>query len=288
MHDDEAPRPMWNAGGTLVTAALARFTDLGFDDEAAGELVTTTARVLAEGLARARSVDDVVGAMRSAIKLASHAVRSVREDREHRALPVLQAACARGCAHCCTLHVSISAPEAIVLGAFLRDTTAPDVLAALRAKLEAFARAVRPLDQAARVRAKLACPLLVDGACSVYPVRPLVCAGASSLDAQACARALDDPESGIPIEPIVHGVMRAMQLGLATAISARALDVGRYELSGALVIALAPTAASRWLAGERIFSRSEADAATETIARTAQAFVARDPHLPRGRRKTKK
>src|SRR5258708_31174491 len=236
---EEPPRPAWDAGGPLVDAALERFRAMGFDPEIASELVTSTARIVAETLASARGRDDVIAAMRGAVQIASLAVRNVRDEHARKRLPIADAACRRGCAHCCKLHVSISAPEAIVLAAFLCDTMPPQELYALKERVRRFAAEVRTLDQAARVRAKLDCPLLSDGACTAYPVRPLVCAGASSLDASACERALDDPASSIPIEPIVHGAMRAVQLGLATAIAARGLDVGRYELAAALAVAIA-------------------------------------------------
>ena len=279
--DDEPPRPAWDSGGAVVDAQLTRFRQMGFDAEIASELATTTARLLADQLEVARTRDDVVGVMRTAVQVASLAVRSVRDDRAQRRLPVMQAACRRGCAHCCRLHVSISAPEAIVIAAFLADTMPADELTALRSKVERFASRVRPMDQDARVRAMLPCPLLHEGACSIYPVRPLVCAGATSGDADACEQALGHPDASIPVEPIVHGAMRAVQLGVATAIAARGLDVGRYELAGALAAALSTDAASRWLAGEQVFEKSAGDLAVESIERTALAFVARDPHVKR-------
>lgn len=278
---DEAPRPAWDSGGDAVSAALRRFSAMGFDAQVASELVTSTARIVSEQLEDARSRHDVIAAMRSAVKIASIAYRTVREENGKKGLPVLQAACARGCTHCCSLHVSVSAPEALVLAAFLRDQLDATAFATLREQLARAAEEVRGLDQAARVTAKTKCPLLVGDACSVYPVRPLACAGASSVDASACEKALDDPNAGVPIEPIVHGAMRAVQLGLAVALSARGLDVGRYELAGAVAAAMADDAAARFLAGERVFERSAADVDESVIARGAEAFVTRDPHLPR-------
>jgi hypothetical protein len=284
---EESPRPYWASGGPAVDAALARFDRMGFEAEAAGEIVTSTARAVAERLATAVTRDDVVGATRATAQIASAALRGIRAGRTEKHLPVLTAACARGCAHCCKVHVSISAPEALVLAAFFEDTLPAGELAALRERLARFSDEVRSLDQTARVAAKLACPLLVDDACTAYPVRPLVCAGASSLDATACARALDDPDGAIPLEPLVNGVLRAVQIGLSAAISARGLDVGRYELAGALAVALSPRAAERWLAGERIFSRSAADAPLAVIAPVADAFCERDPFLPKDYDKTR-
>lgn len=73
-----------------------------------------------------------------------------------------------------------------------------------------------------RFRARVPCALLGDdGACSVYAARPLACRAASSLDAGACARALDrgDASGELPIEPWGFASMRAAYAGLRRALS---------------------------------------------------------------------
>jgi hypothetical protein len=273
--DDEAPRPPWDAGGPHVQAALAALAARGFDAEAGSEVVTSVSRILAEQLADARGEGArlaPIGLMRSVLRLGSNVVRGAREGAR---LPIAASACAVGCAHCCRVHVSVTPPEAFVLAAFLRDTRAD--LAAVTARVVEAAERVRSMDQDARLAAKLACPLLEGERCAAYPARPLACAGANSFDAAACARGGE-----IPLEPLLLGGLRATSLGLSVALAARGLDAGRYELAHALAVALTvPDAAARWLAGERLFTATPADPEPARLAATHDAFVARDPHLPR-------
>ena len=270
----EAERPAWDSGGPAVLATLEKLAEKGIDPELASEIVTSVSRIATDALRDARGRPGVIGAMRAVVGLAGQVVRGAREDATRRRLPVATTACTSGCAHCCKLHVSISAPEAIVLAAFLTDTVKPNDLATLAARVEAMAVRVALLDHDGRMRDNGDCPLLVDGRCSVYPVRPLACAAANSLDAAACARGGE-----IPIESQQLCAIRATQIGLAVASAARALDFGRYELCGALAIALqTPDAADRWLAGEHLFQATPGD---PVISDTTHAFVARDPHLSR-------
>lgn len=273
----EAPRPDWDSGGPAVQQVLAAMAGRGFSPEGASEIVTSVSRILAEALAGARGRGGVIEAMRLTVGLASRAVRGARDDAGRRSLPVVATACADGCAHCCRVHVSISAPEAIVLAAYLRDTLEGAALARLTAHVEHTAQRVAGLDREARIASGVPCPLLDSGHCLAYRVRPLACAAANSFDASACASGGE-----IPIEPIQLGAIRATQIGLATASAARALDHARYELAGALAVALrTPDAAERWLAGERLFASTPGDTAEARVSEVAAAFVARDPHLAR-------
>ncbi len=281
----EPPRPAWNAGGPVVEAALEAFRAIGFDPRVGSELLTSASRILADTLAESSDEparDRVIALMRAALSVASNGVRGARDDARRRKLPLAPTACAEGCAHCCHLHVSLSAPEAIVLATFLRETKTDAELATLRARIEATAARVRGLDQAARVG--IPCPLLEGTACGAYPVRPLVCAAANSLDAAACARAVETGVGELPIEPLQYGTIRGVQTALAVALSARGLDMGRHELAQSLAIALAhDDAAERFLDGERLFAAvtSAGDAPEERLRTTCEAFVARDPHLAR-------
>lgn len=274
MSTEEPPRPRWDSGGTAVQQTLRAMAGAGFDPEDASEIVTSVSRIVAEALASARGQRGVIDVMRTTVGLASRVVRGARERTK---LPVLPSACADGCSHCCRVHVSISAPEAIVLAAFLRDTYDQKSIAKLAVHVEDIAKQVATLDRDARVASKIPCPLLDGDRCAAYRVRPLPCAAANSYDAKACASGGE-----IPIDPIQLGAVRATQLGLSTAIAARGLDNGRYELAGALAVTLRTTdAAERWLRGERLFAATPADTPDAKISAVANAFVARDPHLPR-------
>ena len=72
-------------------------------------------------------------------------------------------ACAKGCFACC-LHydVPVSAPEFMGLAWYASEMLEPDVRERLRQRF-------------ANQALTIGCPFLLDGACSVYPLRPLAC-----------------------------------------------------------------------------------------------------------------
>ncbi len=73
-------------------------------------------------------------------------------------------ACARGCSSCCTTHVTIPVYPLEVVGIYwyvIEKMLGPE-RQALKAQLNEFG-------------AGKACPFLIEGACSIHPMRPLAC-----------------------------------------------------------------------------------------------------------------
>ncbi len=178
--------------------------------------------------------------------------------------PVAPIACARGCPACCVSKVAVVAPEVIRIADHLRRSLDSEAFAALAARVRAADEKTRGLSRAERARAAVPCPLLVDGACSVHQVRPLLCRGWSSFDASACARHFADPE-GAPV-PASYRVAYELAAAVLAGLGRAALDAGRdgrlLELTAALRIALdRPTAAARWDARLPVFSRALDDEA---------------------------
>ncbi len=105
--------------------------------------------------------------------------------------------CGRGCAACCRYLVPVSSPEATHLWETMaalppagRDAALTRLVSAAKAILgSADSTLIRPLGPSSRVDGEghagavsrwyaglnLPCPLLVDGACSLYAHRPLAC-----------------------------------------------------------------------------------------------------------------
>src|SRR5690606_12915009 len=124
-------------------------------------------------------------------------------DRSLAARPPTQQkiACTRGCNYCCHTFVAITPPEAFRLADSVRKGQAggPSVEA-----VRARARPLIGLSPESRLGAKHACPLLIDGACSVYATRPLVCRQATSLNVDVCIDEFEgrDLAASIPVSGV--------------------------------------------------------------------------------------
>jgi hypothetical protein len=102
-------------------------------------------------------------------------------------------ACRAGCSACCRQLVLCTAPEALLIAHRLRTTLDRNALAAMQARLEAQSAAAVGLDVMGYARARISCAFLdAQGACTVYPVRPMGCRALKSFSAAACGR---PPES---------------------------------------------------------------------------------------------
>lgn len=165
--------------------------------------------------------------------------------------------CARGCNFCCSSPVSVTAPEALLLSAWIKrnavgreDDRQPRAIAAM-----AQPRTGRSIEEL--IAARQPCVLLRDGACMAYDARPGNCRRLFSTSRAACEA---DFKGAAVVIPTVAEAMqkathiRALQLG---AIAAVGRPVVAYELSQALAIALAtPDAEALWLTGEDVFAEA--------------------------------
>lgn len=164
-------------------------------------------------------------------------------------------ACAPGCTFCCHLYVEVTPLEVVALWHALRD----DRYAAQREAIAAAAPRVVGLGPEPRRAARLPCPLLVNGQCAVYEIRPFACRGLYSTSAQACEAVLNTP-LGLPLPTIRSpAVPRALAAILGVGINAALADAGIQDQTLELVTALdtlecTPDAASRWLRGEGVFT----------------------------------
>lgn len=125
--------------------------------------------------------------------------------------PAPPSACRQGCHFCCHLPVETTIPQVLLIADRLRDTLDPAQMQDLRRRMDQYeAKAAgHPSGKGLAL-----CPLNVDGACSVYEVRPTTCRSFNSTDSSACERALaNDWESPISIDYAPIGAEVAVQAG---------------------------------------------------------------------------
>ncbi len=163
-------------------------------------------------------------------------------------------ACRKGCATCCTLRVTATAPEVLLIERFLRWTESPGRKLNLAKRVEKANQVTCGLNEEQRVQLRRRCPFIEQGACMIYPVRPLACRGHACYDRQACVDAARGRINDIPIsEP--HRTFRSLiQNALLSALRDAGYAWGIYELNQALTIALNDgNCQAHWITGQDVF-----------------------------------
>lgn len=166
-------------------------------------------------------------------------------------------ACTRGCAMCCHLRVMATPAEIFGLVRYMRAHLDPHAFEAVASDIAAAATRIHALPRERVLSTNIACPLLVDGACSMYPARPFNCRAYHSLDRGACLASFenpDDPTLSHPQSAQVARVNEGVQQGFIDVIAGRGLDTCQYELVTALDEAIRePDAERRFESGEPAF-----------------------------------
>jgi Fe-S-cluster containining protein len=171
-------------------------------------------------------------------------------------------ACARGCSWCCRNQVSLTPPEAMLLGMHLEAHCTPDRLREITRRADAVLSLIagKGRQEIGAMRHLLPCPLLEDETCSAHPARPLVCRGWNSVDPDPCRTSVERAD---PMTPIEHHAWpreaaEAVQLGLLQESQRAGLEAGFLVVTRAvrLMLALGVAECARaWLAGEPFFAR---------------------------------
>lgn len=158
--------------------------------------------------------------------------------------------CAAGCDSCCYQSVDVSIPEAILVALQVADPADPR-----RREIFRIADETEGLDPSARADTRLPCPLLVEGRCSVYENRPLLCRATLSPCAQSCR----DVFAGKPGAALqIYWGPQFFALSDKDAMRGICKDLGLQHDSVELVQTVAtilrdPSTVVRWAAGEHVF-----------------------------------
>jgi len=164
--------------------------------------------------------------------------------------------CRRGCSFCCHMNVGVTILEAARITAALRDGLHRERCDAV---LAADSRLERRRAQE-RLAMKLLCPLLVDGACSIYEIRPIACRALLSLSARLCEQEVEAREAGGAARVPTLVTPRLIAAGYISGEVAALEDLGLashlVELTAAVALLLRePATLDRWLDGQDAFPR---------------------------------
>lgn len=164
-------------------------------------------------------------------------------------------ACHKGCATCCTLRVTATAPEILLIARYIRWAEFPEIHMNLAKRVAKANQLTQGLDEAQRVKLRRPCPFILRGVCVIYPVRPLACRGHACYDKRACIEAALGRIDQIPIsEP--HSLFRSLiQNAMQSALRDAGYAWASYELIQSLNMALTNGKNNTlWTGGEDVFA----------------------------------
>jgi hypothetical protein len=108
------------------------------------------------------------------------------------------------------------------------------------------------------------CPLIVDGACIIYPVRPINCRFYHSLCAADCEMVLADHQQKIRMRHDLSGMGLGVFTGIIEGLRSVGFQTRLLKLDSGLRVALdEPVRMRRWMAGFPAFADAEIDNAND-------------------------
>jgi Putative zinc- or iron-chelating domain len=162
--------------------------------------------------------------------------------------------CRKGCSFCCRLRVTATPLEVVRIAATLDD--------ARRTNVVTTAEMVAGWSGRERLARQVPCPLLLEGACSTYEVRPLTCRALLSRSAALCERqfqvgVIAGDAAGVPSPVAPRLIAAALLNGQIAALRDLGLASHTVELIAALAtLTRDPTVFARWLSREDVFGRA--------------------------------
>ena len=166
--------------------------------------------------------------------------------------------CRRGCSFCCHLKVTATVLEVVRIATATAAGRFPD----RRSAVLSAADRVAGLDDRLRLASKVPCPLLIEGACSIYEVRPITCRALLSRSASLCERQFETsaatPEPLLVPSPLAPRLLAASLInGQIAAMRDLGLASHPVELiSSPAALERDPTVLVRWLNREDVFARA--------------------------------
>lgn len=174
---------------------------------------------------------------------------------------ILAIDCKPGCSYCCNLRVVAFSFEIIAIYFHLVKSLTKSEFEECKARVKQQYEKIRGMTVDEHFTTNVTCPLLVGDRCSVYPVRPLSCAGYHSASVDACRNSDENPEitgldsGGIPMLQDVKDAQSVQNTVAMEVLSKTRDDPNQYELIRSLwKIMENPKLIQRWKSGRSIFT----------------------------------
>jgi Fe-S-cluster containining protein len=150
-------------------------------------------------------------------------------------------ACFKGCHWCCHQAVFANSYELHFLSEKIREQFKPEEISSLISSVEAKYAITSKLNEKSVLEYKAPCPLLKDGACSIYEARPMACRIYLSTKLESCLEFYQKPgnESNYPALldfPLRAG--RMMNEGFRAALKEIGVETAEFKLEEGLQIVM--------------------------------------------------
>jgi Fe-S-cluster containining protein len=166
-------------------------------------------------------------------------------------------ACQEGCDACCHNLVELTPPEALLIGHHISRyfSEADQDLVLTQVARNLSLAAGKSKVALATARQDLPCPLLRGRACSIYPIRPMVCRAMHGLNREGCEAELRSGSlAGSRYYGHRHKIALSVSAGTLEGCQAAGCQAGTLNLSRALHDFFSQdNPIERWLAGEAVF-----------------------------------
>jgi hypothetical protein len=168
--------------------------------------------------------------------------------------------CDQGCSWCCYLRVRVTPLEIMYLVDHLRACLPPEELLTIRQRVIRADEITRGMDGIHRLGARIPCPMLMDGKCIAYPVRPFACRFYHSLDSTECKALIDRSDGMVTVSGVIVRLNLGITAGLTEGLRTVGLQSHQIELNAGLRLLLDERASGltdKWLTGEQAFVEAE-------------------------------
>lgn len=150
-------------------------------------------------------------------------------------------ACFKGCHWCCHQAVFANSIELHFLSENIKKTFTSEELICIIERTEAKYSMTSKLNDEDILRHKAPCPLLKDGACSIYAVRPMACRIYLSTKPETCLEFYSHPENEANYPALIDFPLKAGQMmneGFRIALKEVGIETTEFKLEDGLLIAL--------------------------------------------------
>lgn len=151
----------------------------------------------------------------------------------------MKVACFKGCHWCCHQAVYANSYELHFLSEFLRKNFNPEELNELAKRSVQKYAVTSKLNEHDILNYKSPCPLLKDGACSVYSARPVACRIYLSTNLNSCLEFYNHPDHETNYPQLLDFPLRAGRLmneGFRAALKETGVETAEFRLEEGLSI----------------------------------------------------